>query len=320
MKYINELRNGIENEIKFHNTFIIGEDVQDPYGGAFKVTKGLSTLYPNNIIAVPMCEQGFFGMGVGMAFEGSYVVVESMFGDFVTLMADQMINHAAKFSQMYKESMRIVLRCPSGGYKGYGATHSQSLERIYFGIPGVQIVAPSIAHSPGKLLEKALDSGIPTVFVESKSDYPRELLGSSGLFWEKEMFEEDGFPIARIKVKNEKPDYTIIVYGGLVQDALDVMEYFLYEEEMNIDIVIPSNLSEIRNIADFVRCRNVLIIEEGVRDFGWGAEVACHFLESGVKVQRAGAENSFIPASGKWEHKVLLQKEDIIQVIQKGMK
>lgn len=319
MKYIKELRNGIENVIRSHNAFIIGEDVQDPYGGAFKVTKGLSSLYPNNIIAVPMCEQGFFGMGVGMAVEGSHVVVESMFGDFITLMADQMINHAAKFYQMYKEPVRIVLRCPSGGYRGYGATHSQSLERIYFGIPGVQIVAPSIAHNPGGLLEKALDSGMPTLFVENKSDYPRELLGSCGTFWEKEMFEEEGFPIARIKVKDEEPDYTILTYGGLVQDALDVMEYFLYEEEINIDIVVPSQISGTRNVVDFVRSRKVLIIEEGVRDFGWSAEIACHFLGSGVKVQRAGAENSFIPASNKWEYKVLLQKEDMIQMIQKGM-
>lgn len=319
MKYIMDLRDGIENAIRAYHTFVIGEDIQEPYGGAFKATKGLSDLYPDNIIATPMCEQGFFGMGVGMAVEGSYVIVEAMFGDFITLTADQMINHAAKFYQMYKDPMRIVLRCPSGGYRGYGATHSQSLEKIYLGIPGVRVVAPSIAHSPGRLLEKALNSGVPTLFVENKLDYPRELLGQAGVFWEKEMLGEGGFPVARISVKKEKPDYTIIAYGGLASDALEVMEYFLYEEEVNIDIVIPSDLSDAKSIPYFVRSKNALVMEEGVGEFGWGAEVSCHLSLSGVKAQKLGAKNSFIPASHKWENAVLPQKEEMVRMVREGM-
>lgn len=314
-----DLKKGIEQLIVSHNAFVIGEDIHEPYGGAFKVTKGLSELYPEHIIPTPMCEQGFLGMGIGMAVEGSHVIVEVMFGDFITLAADQMINHAAKFYQMYKEPVRLVLRFPSGGYRGYGATHSQSLEKLYFGIPGLQVIAPSIAHSPGSLLEKALLSGIPSLFVENKLDYPRELLGQSGIFWEKELFGGAGFPIARFYVKNEKPDYTIITYGGLVSVALEVMQYFLYEEEWNIDLIIPSDLSDIHAVSDLIRSRNVLVVEEGVKEFGWSAEIASTLSMNGYQVQRLGAKNSFIPASQKWENKVLPQKTEMIHKIRKGM-
>lgn len=314
-----DLKNGIEKLIVSHNAFVIGEDIHEPYGGAFKVTKGLSKLYPEHIIPTPMCEQGFVGMGIGMAVEGSSVIVEIMFGDFITLAADQMINHAAKFYQMYKEPVKFVLRFPSGGYRGYGATHSQSLEKLYFGIPGLKVIAPSIAHSPGNLLEKSLLSGIPSLFVENKRDYPRELLGQSGVFWVKELLGEVGFPIARIYVKNEKPDYTIITYGGLVSVAMEVMQYFLYEEELYIDLLIPSDLSDINAVFDLIRSRNVLVVEEGVKEFGWGAEITSSLCNNGNNVQRLGAKYSFIPASQKWENKILPQKEEMIQMIRKGM-
>lgn len=317
MKYIMDLKKGIEDAIVSYHAFVIGEDIQEPYGGAFKVTKGLSDLYPDHIIATPMCESGFFGMGVGMAVEGSCVIVESMFGDFITLTADQMINHAAKFYQMYKEPMRLVLRCPSGGYRGYGATHSQSLEKIYFGIPGMQVIAPSIAHSPGALLKKSLLSGVPTLFVENKLDYARELLTESGAFWEKEIFGEE-FPAVRISVKNETPDYTIVTYGGLVSIAFEVMQYFLYEEETYIDLIIPSNLFDMDVLSGCVRSREVLVAEEGVKEFGWGAEAACRLYQDNKKVQRLGAKKSFIPASQKWESKVLPQKEEMIRMIREG--
>lgn len=320
MKYILSLRNAIAKLIESDYAFVIGEDIQEPYGGAFKVTKGLSFEYPENIIATPMCEQGFFGMGVGMAIAGSYVIVEMMFGDFITLTCDQMVNHAAKFHEMYQEPLHLVLRCPSGGYRGYGATHSQSIEKMYLGIPGVQVVAASIAHNPGELLSNSLKCGKPTLFVENKLDYPKELLGNSGEFWIKEKLGGSEFPLIRLSVKGERPDYTIIVYGGLLSNALEIMHYFLYEEEINIDLLVPSKISEVKEIEKYIRSKKALILEEGVNDFGWGAEVSYHLFHAGIVNKKIGAKNRFISASKLWEENVLPKTSNIIDLIGKELK
>lgn len=314
MKYLINLRNGLDKLIKEENVYLIGEDIQEPYGGAFKVTKGLSEKYPENIIATPMSEQGFTGLGVGMALQGKKVIVEIMFGDFITLAADQMINHAAKFKGLYGENLCMVLRCPSGGYRGYGATHSQSLESMYMGIPGMQVISPSIAHDPSSLLIQSVNSGIPTLFVENKLDYPRELLKEKGRFWKK-LQSEDDYPICSIKPLDEKTEVSVIVYGGLVQTALEVMEEFLYEEEINVEVIIPSNLTDLSNLANHITSQNVVVVEEGVSNFGWASEVCCELSASGIYSSKVGAKRSYIPSAKKAEEYVLPTKEDFIKGI-----
>lgn len=317
MKYITDLRLGMDNLIIEKDCYFIGEDIQEPYGGAFKVTKGLSEKYPKNILPVPMCEQGFTGLGIGMAMYGCYVSVEIMFGDFITLAADQMINHAAKFRSLYDEDIHIVLRCPSGAYRGYGATHSQSLEKMYFGIPGLQVVSPSIAYSPGNLLKIALDSGIPTLFVENKLDYPRDLLEDKGRFWIKEVHHQNnGFPIIRIRPIDGKPDVTIITYGGMVDTAISAAEDLLYDEEISVEIIVPCLLTDVENIIKMCISSKALLLEEGVQEFGWGAEICSKLNESkSIKCCRIGAKNSVIPAAKTAELMTLPSKQEIIQTI-----
>lgn len=307
----------MDDLIKERDCFFIGEDIQEPYGGAFKVTKGLSEKYPKNIVPVPMSEQGFTGLGIGMAMYGCYVSVEIMFGDFITLAADQMINHAAKFRALYKKDIHIVLRCPSGAYRGYGATHSQSLEKMFFGIPGLQVVSPSIVCSPGELLKVALESGIPTLFVENKLDYPRELLGDKGKFWEKEInYLKGSYPLVRIKPIEEEPDATIITYGGMVDAAISAAEELLYEEEISVDIIVPSLLTDVESIVQACVSTRVVILEEGVQDFGWGAEICSKLCETeSVKCRRVGAKNSVIPAAKTAELMMLPSKQELIQAI-----
>ncbi len=118
---------------------LLGEDILDPYGGAFKVTRGLSEAFPERVLTTPISEAGFTGVATGMALRGLRPVVEIMFGDFVTLIADQLINHAAKFRWMYNDqvSVPLVVRTPMGGRRGYGPTHSQTLEKLFLGVPGL---------------------------------------------------------------------------------------------------------------------------------------------------------------------------------------
>ena len=112
--------------------FIFGEDIEFPYGGAFKVTKGLSTKFKNRVLTTPISEASIIGFSAGLALSQKKVIAEIMFGDFLTLCADQIINNASKFRWMYNEQITIpiVIRTPMGGGRGYGPTHSQSLEKF----------------------------------------------------------------------------------------------------------------------------------------------------------------------------------------------
>jgi 2-oxoisovalerate dehydrogenase E1 component len=104
------------------DVFLIGEDVLDPYGGAFKVAKGLSSAHPGRVYTTPISEAGITGLGVGLAIAGRRPLVEIMFGDFMTLTFDQLVNNASKFYQMFNRqiSCPIVVRTPMGGRRGYG--------------------------------------------------------------------------------------------------------------------------------------------------------------------------------------------------------
>src|SRR3972149_2662605 len=120
--------------------YLIGEDLLDPYGGAFKVSKGLSTKDPDRVWTSPVSEAAIVGVAAGMALRGLRPVVEIMFGDFSTLIADQVINSLSKFAEMYNGQVEVpvVIRTPMGGRRGYGPTHSQTMEKLFLGVPGLR--------------------------------------------------------------------------------------------------------------------------------------------------------------------------------------
>ena len=127
---------------------LLGEDVLDPYGGAFKVTQGLSDAYPDRVLTTPISEASLFGVAAGMALRGERPILEIMFGDFVALGFDQIVNGIAKFREMYDDQVTVplVVRTPMGGRRGYGPTHSQSLEKLLLGVPNIVVVAASECH------------------------------------------------------------------------------------------------------------------------------------------------------------------------------
>src|ERR1700722_7597209 len=151
--------------------YLLGEDLLDPYGGAFKVTRGLSTGFPGRVLTTPISEAAIVGVATGMALRGLLPIVEIMFGDFVTLCMDQLLNHVTKFAAMYNGQVapHLVLRTPMGGYRGYGPTHSQTLDKFLTAIPGLAVIAPSHLHDIGALLEHAvLEQTEPVAFIENK--------------------------------------------------------------------------------------------------------------------------------------------------------
>jgi pyruvate/2-oxoglutarate/acetoin dehydrogenase E1 component len=322
--YIECLNKCLSKILKDKSVYIIGEDIQEPYGGAFKVTKGLSALYPDQIIYTPMSEQGFTGMAVGMALAGLKPIVEIMFGDFITLTVDQLINHASKFKGLYNQNMHLVVRTPMGGYRGYGATHSQSLEKLFFGIPEIFVIAPSVADDPGILLEKSINYGYPIVFVENKLDYTQALLEE----WDKYYLikkTDDYFPIYSVFYEEEISDLTVICYGGLVKNAATLQKDIYMEEEISIKIIVPSQISPAptNQLYNLIKeDARVLIIEEGHTPFGWGDTILSQLYQLGVKAEMRtiGSKNKVICAAKNLEEEILpnfqLIKKMIIDWIQ----
>ena len=139
---LSSLNTGLLSALKQdERVYLLGEDILDPYGGAFKITKGCSSAYPGRVLAAPISEGGLAGVSAGMALRGLRPVLEIMFGDFITLTADQLINHISKFRWMYNNSVNLplVIRTPMGGRRGYGPTHAQTLEKFFIGVPGLTL-------------------------------------------------------------------------------------------------------------------------------------------------------------------------------------
>lgn len=310
------------------SVYIIGEDILDPYGGAFKVTKGLSTKFPNRVIPTPISEACIVGIGAGMAMRGLKPIIEIMFGDFITLGTDQIINHIAKFRQMYAGQVKvpIVIRTPMGGGRGYGPTHSQSIEKLFLGIPGLKIIAPSHFHNVGEILKySVLKDEEPVIFIEHKLLYPLELI----LEEDKDIFVEhdydNNYPIAIVKnYKDGIPDVILYTYGG-VSYYLEVLLRKMKDEEINILVYLPSQITDLnfieKNIENIKVCGNIILIEEGNSLFGWTSEVASQIYEKAKNylkkpIKRLYSYNSVIPSAKHLEYEVLINSDKIEKAIE----
>ena len=308
------------------DVYVLGEDILDPYGGAFKVTRGLSTQFPQRVLTTPISEAAIVGISNGMALRGLRPVAEIMFGDFVTLAADQLINHAAKFRWMYNDQVRVplVVRAPMGGRRGYGPTHSQSLEKLFLGVPGLRVVAPNTLADPAELLKQAIlgDDG-PVLFVEHKLLYTRALLQvGQGELLDWEVSTSGGpYPTHRLQIANSgSADITIATYGYNFELARAAAHELMYERELSAEIVLFSQLSpfELSPLFDSLRrTGRLLTVEEGSLSLGWGAEVLARALESGIphlKARRAAALDLPIGNSKSIEDAILPSQQHIAEL------
>lgn len=310
--------------------YMVGEDLLDPYGGAFKVTKGLSTEYPDRVWTTPISEAGFTGVAAGMAMRGLRPIVEIMFGDFLMLAADQMLNHISKYRWMYDEQVDVplVVRTPMGGRRGYGPTHSQTIEKHFLGMPGLVVVSPSPFHDPGELLEESvLADRRPILFIENKLMYARPLqkIDDEGLVGD--MFarrSEQPYPTVTLSYDPfEQADVTLVAYGGMAELAREAAEELLIEDEIYCEVVVPSSLQPLdeRSIRDSIeRTGRLVVCEEGTGVGGWGKEVIARmssttFDEFEAEPRHVAARELPIANTPTLEKEILPQLEDITEAV-----
>jgi acetoin:2,6-dichlorophenolindophenol oxidoreductase subunit beta len=261
---------------------VLGEDIVDPYGGAFKVTRGLSTDFPERVRTTPISEAAIAGVSAGLALAGLRPIAEIMFGDFLALCFDQLTNHISKYGAMYDGAAAcpVVIRTPSGGGRAYGPTHSQSLEKHFLGIPHLRVVAGSLWHDPVSLFDDFLAGDAPVLHIEHKLLYPLQVAtdGETGVAG----IGRDGSrgvpPTVSIRlVPREDCAATVIAYGYQAELARRVLERLAIEEEIFAELLVPAQLSPVDWApleGSVAATGSLLTIEESTGGWSWGTEIA----------------------------------------------
>ena len=318
----NELKTILANEC---NSIIIGEDIENSneynpneYGGAFKVTRDLSNLFSDRVKNTPISEQAITGFGIGLSLNGFISIVEIMFGDFTSLVFDQLLQHASKFSLMYGRIIKIpfILRTPMGGFRGYGPTHSQSIEKHFLGIPGLRVIALNQLLNPNVVFCQILKLKEPTVLIENKILYTKKLFeGMNNSIYKLTSCElANSYPIMRLTPVDGNAEITIVSYGGIVNEILSSLDNLFLEEEITVDLFVVSDLTNINipGLSDsLINTKKVCIIEEGSSFAAYSSELVAGLLEerdTHFKLLRI-ANRMIIPSSRDLELHVLPTKE-----------
>lgn len=309
----------IEEMQRDENIFLLGEDI-GVYGGAFGVTKGLLEIFGEERIRdTPMSESAIIGASTGAAIAGSIPIAEIMFEDFITLAMDQLVNHASIFNYISNGQIRVpfVIRTASGAGRGYGATHSKSLESWLVSIPGIKVVSPSSPYDAKGLLKSSIRDNNPVVFVENKLLY-----STKG-----EVPDEDyTLPIGKAIRKKEGEDITIISYSRMVHLSLEAA-FCLEREGISAEVIDLRTLNPIdkKTITDSVKkTGRAVTVEEGWGTCGIGSEITSLIVDEvfdylDAPIKRISAANVPVPCCPSLENASLPDTKTIKRICEELM-
>jgi len=298
LTFAQAIREAMAEEMRRDATVcVMGEDVAEA-GTPFKVLSGLVEEFgKDRVLDTPISEAGFTGMAVGAAMTGLRPIVDIMFGDFITLTMDQMVNQAAKVHYMSggKWKVPMVMRTTLGATRRSAAQHSQSLHAWFSHVPGLKVVLPSTPYDAKGLLKSAIRDENPVVFFEDKMMY--KLKGPVPS-------EEYTIPLGLADVKREGRDITLIATSSMVQVALGAAA-LLAEAGISAEVIDPRTmwpLDEKTLIESAKKTSRVIVIDEGYERYGVTAELASviaagAFYDLDAPVKRMGAMHVPIPFS-----------------------
>lgn len=292
------IREALAEEIRRDSrVFVIGEDVAEA-GTPFKVLSGLVEEFgPKRIIDSPISEAGINGIGVGTAMTGMRPVVDVMFGDFITLAMDQLVNQAAKVHYMSGGKLKVpmVVRTTLGATRRSAAQHSQSLHAWVSHIPGLKVVLPSTPYDAKGLLKSAIRDENPVIYFEDKMMYQLKGMVPS---------DEYTIPLGVADVKRTGKDITLVATSSMVQVALAAAD-MLQTTGISAEVIDPRTTSPLDKrtlIESAKKTGRAMVIDEGYESFGVTAEIASviadgafYYLDAPVK--RMGAMDVPVPFS-----------------------
>lgn len=297
------------------SVFILGEEV-GVWGGTYAVTKGFYDHFgAKRVKDTPISEAAIVGAAIGAALTGLRPVAELMTINFAFSAMDHIVNEAAKLHYMFGGQfiLPLVIRTVGGGGRQLGATHSQTPDAIFAHFPGLKVVAPGTAADAKGLLKSAIRSNDPILFIEHATLYQ-----SRG-----EVPEEDYLtPIGKSKIQRLGKDVTIVTYSKMLEISMKAADQLSQEgieaEIVDLRTLRPLDMQPV--IESFKKTNRAVIVEEGWRSYGVGAEVAARIYEEAfdyvdAPIQRVAQKEVPLPYNRTLEQMALPQVEDVIRAV-----
>jgi 2-oxoisovalerate dehydrogenase E1 component beta subunit len=300
------------------SVIVLGEDV-GVHGGVFRATDGLQKQFgAERVIDTPLAELGIAGVAIGAAMNGLRPIAEIQFADYIHPAFDQIVNEAAKIRYRSNGAFGcpIVVRAPFGAGVHGGLYHSQSVEALFYHVPGLKIVIPSTPYDCKGLLKASIRDPDPVIFFEHKKSY-RRIRG--------EVPDDDyTVPLSIADVKREGSDISVITYGVGVHLALEAAETIEADgvsvEVVDLRTIVPMDKDTIaRSVA---KTNKVLIVHEDNKTGGVGAEIAAtiaedHFEQLDGPIMRVAAADTHIPYAPTLEEAVIPNVDDVLSALRR---
>lgn len=300
--------------------FIQGEEV-GVWGGTYAVTKGfLDHFGKERVRDTPIAEAAIVGSAIGAALGGLRPVAELMTINFAFVAFDHIVNEAAKLHYMFGGQfiLPLVIRAPGGGGRQLAATHSQTPDVIFAHFPGLKVIAPGTPADAKGLLKSAIRTDDPVLFIENATIYQQKGEVPEG---------EYTIPIGKSKIQREGRDVTIVTYSKMVSFSLKAANELAKEgidaEVVDLRTLRPLDMDPV--ISSFKKTNRAVIVEEGWRSYGVGAEIAARIYEEAfdyldAPIQRVAQKEVPLPYNARLEQMALPQVKDIIQAVREVMK
>lgn len=285
----NLIYESLDTFLKSHEKSIfIGEDIQNftkhtekEYGGAFKVSSNLSDIYPEKVFNTTISEAGIIGFGIGFSLAGNKSVVEIMFGDFLTLGFDTILQQASKIPEMYgkKVNLPVVIRTPMGGRRGYGPTHSQNIERFFSFIPNVNVYAINSFLNIKEFYKNVFQNESLSIIIEDKILYTKNQ--KKILKYGYNIFKTDEkFPT--IILESQMPSNCIIFcYGAMIDEVFEAIDSLVNEEIFPI-VICPSSITSFNlyPLTKYIKkIKRIITVNEGSKYGSITSEIISYLKE-----------------------------------------
>jgi pyruvate dehydrogenase E1 component beta subunit len=297
------------------DVFIMGEEV-GVWGGSYAVTKGFYDHFGGERVRdTPISEATIIGAAIGAALTGLRPVAEIMTINFAFSAFEHIVNQAAKLHYMFAGQMLVpmVIRTVSGGGRQLAATHSQTPDVVFAHFPGLKVVAPGTPEDAKGLLKSAIRSDDPVLFIESATLYQSRGEVTEG---------ENLVPIGKSKIQRPGKDVTIVTYSKMLEASLKAADQLAQEgieaEVVDLRTLRPLDMEPV--LDSFKKTNRAVIVEEGWRSYGIGAEVASNIYEQAfdyvdAPIQRVAQKEVPLPYNRTLEQLALPQMEDIIKSV-----
>ena len=316
IKYRDALRLAIKEEMaRDPLVFCMGEGIAR--GGSYKVTDQLYKEFGSErVIDTPLSEASFVGMGVGAAIIGTRPVVEFLFVDFACLAMDQLINQAAKYRFMSGDQGRVplVVRTQGGTGNSLAGQHSQSLEALFYHIPGLKVVMPSTPYDAKGLLKSSIRDEDPVIFIEHKQLYMTE-----GEVPDKEYL----VPLGKADIKRTGTDATLVTYSFMTLKCLEAAEILASQgisvEVIDLRTLVPLDKASI--LESVQKTSRLVIVHEACRRGGIAGDVTAMVVEEAfydlnAPIVRVTGKNTTIPFNLNLERASVPSVDDIVNAVQ----